>query len=283
MIEMDSFTIKIRETTVQVCRAALAQAEHPVSSDKGILAKHLRERILTTGNLRLYMGEAIVLREVVEDCARESFREGSDLHSEAVMFAAALNDRVITGHNNAVCIAAVKAQAEEDEEATKLSQSAVDEINFGARADKRRDDIFRDMLMGGPRKQLNIWGQIVEEPGLSRDELRAKAKGVTPEQWRKAVEQDRIGRERARERITNKMGAAMQYKSSRRIRLNDGKPMADTEADEILTKGSEMDYNEDMKRVGATELISQGYVNQPKVRVADGIVGTVSSFTSKPR
>lgn len=281
MIEMDSFTIKIRETTVQVCRAALAQAEHPVSSDKGILAKHLRERILTTGNLRLYMGEAIVLREVVEDCARESFREGSDLHSEAVMFAAALNDRVITGHNNAVCIAAVKAQAEEDEEATKLSQSAVDEINFGARADKRRDDIFRDMLMGGPRKQLNIWGQIVEEPGLSRDELRAKAKGVTPEQWRKAVEQDRIGRERARERITNKMGAAMQYESSTRIRLNSKSVAPD--ANEILTGDSAMDFNEDMKRVGATELISQGYVNQPKVRVANGIVGTVSSFTSKPR
>jgi len=285
MVEMSerNFTIKVREATVQVCRAALAQTDFPENPDKVILTRSLKGRIRTPGNLRLCMGEAIVLREIVEDCARESFREGSDLHNEAVMFAAALDDRVITGYNNSVSVAAAKAQAEKDEEANELSQSAVDEINFGARADKRRDNIFRDMVSGGSHKRLNIWGQVVEDGVMDKTAGRRKAKTMSPEDWRKAAELDRLDRERERKLITNKMGAAMQYESSVRIPLNGGKPVADTEADRILTTGSTMDYNDDMKRVGTLELISQGHMVRPKVRVADGVVGTVSSFASKPR
>lgn len=282
MVEMGerNFTIKIREATVQVCRAALAQAEYPTGSCEGILVNHLKRRILTTGNLRLCIGEALVLQEVVEDCARIDLREGSVLHNEALMFAGALHDRCCTEFHDETRLAEWAKQRVKDFEAQEEANEAVATANKAeAQENALRDAMLSEAFMGGPRKRLNIWGQIVEEPPLSKEELRARAKNVTPEHWRLAAELDRIDRERERERVTKKMDAAMQYKSSVRIPLNGNppvleprtKPIVDVAADQILTKGSNMDYNEDMKRVGTQELIK-------RQRVTDGVVGTVSSL-----
>ena len=284
-----NFTIKIREATVQVCRAALAQTEFPEGSVKGILTKSLKGRILTTGNLRLCIGEALVLQEVVEDCARTDLREGSALHNEALMFAGALDDRCRTEYHDEARLAEWAKQRVNDFEAQEKANEAIATANKADAQEKAlRDAMLGEVFLGGPHKRLNIWGDIVEEPGLSREELRARAKSVTPKQWRKAAEQDR-------QDLIRRSGKALKYESSVRIPLNGNppvleprtKPIADVAADAILTKGSDMDYNEDMKRVGTQELLNQGYLVKPRykstVHVADGVVGTVSSFTSKPR
>jgi hypothetical protein len=296
MADQHNFTIRIREATVQVCRAALAQAAYPEDSDKGIVTKDLKGRVLTTGVLKLNVGEALVLQEIVADCAHHNFREGSELHNEALMFAGALDDRCRTQYHDDIRLAEWAKQRVKDFEAQEKLNEAVAAANKAEAQEKAlRDAMLGEAFLGGPRKRLNIWGQIVEEPPLSKEELRARAKSTTPEDWRKAAELDRIDRERERERITKKMGAAMQYKSSTRIKLNANppaleprtKPIADVAADQILTKGSDMDYNEDMKRVGTQELINEGYLVKPRyksaVHVADGVVGTVSSFAAKPR
>jgi len=285
-----NFTIRMREATVQVCRAALAQAEFPKDSDKGILTKHLRGRILTTGVLKLCMGEALVLQEIVEDCAHHNFREGSELHNEALMFAGALDDRCRTEFHDQKRLAVwAKQRVAEFEAQEKIAEAIAATNKAEQQTQALRDAMLSDVFLGGPRKRLNIWGQLVDEPPLSKEELRARAKSTTPEDWRTAAELDRLDQERQAEqhRIMNKMGAAMQYESSTRIKLQARKPVADEAADQLLTKGSAMDFNEDMKRVGTKELIEQGYLAKPRYKSAvhteDGVVGTVSSFTSKAR
>jgi len=246
------FTIKLREATVQVCRAALAQINYPESSDEGILAKHLKGRILTTGNLQLNMGEAIVLQEVVEDCARDHLREGSDLHNEALMFAGALSDRCRTEFHDEKRIAQWAKGRLDDFLAKEDLNKAIATANAAeASASALSDAMLREIFMGAPRKKLNIWGQTVEEPGLSRDELRAKV--------------DAAAELKHQENI-RKAGACLQYSSSIRIKLT-GKP-------EKLARPP-------VPAPRPENPLMKAY--RESTNVSEGVVCTVSDFMKLPR
>ena len=150
-----SFTIRLRDATVQVCRAALAQVDYPEDSDKGILAKYLKGRILTTGELKLCMGEALVLQEVVEDCARHNFRDGSELHNEALMFAGALDDRCRTEFHDERRLAEWAKQRVKDFEAQEEANRAIATANKAEAQEKALRDA---MLSEGIDYDCSLFG-----------------------------------------------------------------------------------------------------------------------------
>lgn len=268
------FTIRLREATVQVCRGSLLQAEYPKGSDYEFLATKLKERIQTVGLLTLNIGEALVLHEVVEDAAHNLLREGSELHNEALMFAGALDDHCRTAYHDDVRLSAWAKQRRQDFEAQEEMTKAVKAANRAEAQEKAlRDAMLGEVFLGGPRKSINIWGQVIGEPApMSKEEFRAKAKTTTPEMWRDAMEKDRADIERERKLITNKMGAAMQYKASVRIRLHGTKPIADGEADDLLTGNKPMnDYTKDMQVEGAKTLLEENTKIMRDVQYLTGI------------
>jgi hypothetical protein len=266
--------IRLRSSTVAVVKGVMLcsfeEEEHEGSTIQR-LQRFVNDRVLVKGWLTLPYDEGVLLQRLVLEGAPKVFAEGSNLHREALHFAAALGDLIVSRP---------PAPVEEKSEPTEEEIARAAHIAAAQQAERQqaqlRDEMLRQVFTGGPRKSINIWGQVVEEPApLTKEEMWAKSKTTSPADWHKVAEWDR-------QDAVRRMGAAMKYESSTRVRLH-AKPTADVEADQILTDGKPMTFNEDMKREGAQELLAQQQKTVAcRYNREDGrVVGTISDFIKK--
>ena len=207
--------------------------------------------------------------------ANNEVREGSTTHKKVLHFAAALEDGYIVAEAraNAPKKEAPKSIVTPDAERARLEKE---------RTDRLRDKMLRQVFLGGPRKKIDIWGNVVEEEApVSKHEYRKMAKTISNDDFRDALRKDLEDKRRGE--MATAGGEAMNYETPQRIRFN-CKPVADVEADKVLTGGSAMNYNKDMKVEGATTLLKQQASSPIGRPQGEGVVvSTVSAFRSKGR
>ena len=263
------FPIRIDDATVPLVKLVLCD-------DESHQAKRLRDALAGWGTTTLRIGDAQYMQDALVAYANNEVREGSATHKKALHFAAALEDCVI--------VAEARANASKEEEPKSIVTPEAEVARLEKeRTDRLRDEMLRQVFLGGPRKKIDIWGNVVEdEAPVSKHEFRKMAKTISNEDFRDALRKD-LEDKRRREMATAG-GSAMNYETLQRIRFN-RKPVADVEADKVLTGGSSMNYNEDMKVEGATTLLKQQQQSSPVGRLQNGgvVVGTVSGFRNKTR
>jgi len=331
MSEERAFTIRIDFLTLQICRDALAFAP-PSCHRSWLLCAALFDGC---SQLSLTMDQALCLQQALELYREMEVREGSKKWEVAGHFAATLDDHL------AMLQRSVENTEEEESPTADYGEAARLANAEKVRADKLRDSMLRDVFLGGARKKIDIWGNVVDDDGpMDSEDLRRMAKTISAQDWKDAIAADlrdlrqkepqargsglidhverraerclRLAEALAPESsvsqiedaavlLMDKSDAelrdmeralpgeeALKYNTSARIPLSHTqpelesrtKPMADVEADMVLTEGSSMTYNEDMKIEGANELLVE-QKGAAMTYIADGIVSTVSAFMAK--
>lgn len=296
MVEMGQesvFQIRIDDATVLLVKAVLCD-------DTSSVADRLRDELSSWGSVFLRVGDAKHLHDALIAYANDEAREGSSTQKKALHFAAALEDHFFAAQAKEEADVAKMLEATDEEPA--LNKDAHAALLEKEKVDRLRDEMLRQVFLGGPRKKIDIWGNVVDddEP-LTRADLRKMAKTTSSEDWKdalykdyrdKAAAQEKARREEAYQAFSKAMGKNVQYKASKRIKLNGGdvpvvprtKPIADVEADKVLTGDAPMNYNEDMKIEGATTLLKEqqgGPVGTHDKTTGGTVVSTVSSFLRK--
>ena len=275
MGDTNFFTIRLDDATVPVCQAALAGPRD------GGTVHYLREFLTSWGKFQLTLEQGVALRAALISYSENEVREGADNHRRALHLAGALEDHIVM-LQRPVVDETPEETGEDYSEAARMADLERERQN------KLRDEMLREVFLGGPRKKLNIWGDVVDDDApLSKEELRRMAKTTSAEDWRKAIEadfRDKREREAARDSLHVAGGKALKFDHSIRMPLKN--QTLDAEADAILTGGSRMAYNEDMKVEGAATLLKEQKEAQQELwnaaqPIRDGVVSTVSAFLKK--
>lgn len=266
------------------------------TSRRALRILHVGRQALSDGQgskskLVLNLSDAAYLRDTLVSYANLKVREGTTNHAMAVRMAAALQDHIVTteGRREDKSREALKKAADAEARAkVEAAQREEDSTNH------LRDEMLRQVFLGGPRKRLNIWGNVVEEETpLSRDELRKQAKTTSSQNWRDALHEDykeNARREEQCQTFCRTMGKALKFDAPLRVKLAATPRIepVDAEADLVLTGGDPMRFNEDMKAEGAKALLEEAWCYSSNIGKQDKttggvVVSTVSTFLSKPR
>lgn len=263
MVEMGTesvlFPIRIDDTTVPLVKSALCD-------DESRTASRLRKKLAHWGMLTLSVHDARYLHEALVTYANNEVREGSTTHKKALHFAAALEDGYIGAEIRAF-------SSKKESEPIVIPEAKVAQLEK-EHTDQLRDEMLRQVFLGGPRKKIDVWGNVVEdESPVSKHELRKRAKTLSNEDFRDTLRKDFEDKQRSSVNL------------SALLRSVSNLPLTDVEADKVLTGGSALNYNEDMKIEGATLLLEQQQTSSPIGKLQNGgvVVGTVFGFRNRKR
>ena len=159
-LNISTSSIQLTPLMARSCQAAFAQAravEGLSKTEEGeLLIASQRCQYKGRFSFTLEQGHytLLVLRSYMTQ-----LREHTHVFQELLLFTDALSDRLVNleGLQKEWAV----ANAPPEPQGVYLPNETLDALREEANLDKRRDDVFRGMF-GGPRKKLNVWGNIVD-------------------------------------------------------------------------------------------------------------------------